>query len=156
LDFVERILRILCGVLLLSFVLTISADVVLRDISHPWLTAQEWSLAFFVWGSFLGAAVAFRRDQHFKLAAIAESLHGWARIALETFNRLVVLAVAACMAVYGYQFFLTGLTTYIQPSTTPIAPLYAAIPVSGLLIALFCVEELVNGWRKGFEPQPPQ
>ena len=34
---------------------------------------------------------------------------------------------------------------------TPIASLYAAIPISGALIALFAFEQLVNGWRNGFE-----
>jgi TRAP-type C4-dicarboxylate transport system permease small subunit len=43
---------------------------------------------------------------------------------------------------------------------TPIASLYAAIPLSGALIALFAVEQLVNGWRNGFdhpaEPSEPE
>jgi len=37
-----------------------------------------------------------------------------------------------------------------MPSMTPIASLYAAIPLSGALVALFTVEQLVNGWRNGF------
>jgi TRAP-type C4-dicarboxylate transport system permease small subunit len=46
-----------------------------------------------------------------------------------------------------------------MPSMTPIASLYAAIPLSGALIALFAFEQLVNGWKNGFEghdePEPP-
>jgi TRAP-type C4-dicarboxylate transport system permease small subunit len=42
-----------------------------------------------------------------------------------------------------------------MPSLTPIAVLYAAIPVAGALVALFTVEELVNGWRRGFEGAAP-
>ena len=38
-----------------------------------------------------------------------------------------------------------------MPSMTPIASLYAAIPISGALIALFAIEQLVNGWRNGFD-----
>ena len=33
---------------------------------------------------------------------------------------------------------------------TPLASLYAPIPLSGALVALFAVEQLVNGWRNGF------
>ncbi len=33
---------------------------------------------------------------------------------------------------------------------TPLASLYAAIPLSGALVALFAVEQIVNGWRHGF------
>jgi TRAP-type C4-dicarboxylate transport system permease small subunit len=43
------------------------------------------------------------------------------------------------------------------PSGTPIASLYAAIPLAGALIALFTVEQLVNGIRNGFDhPEPPE
>jgi len=42
-----------------------------------------------------------------------------------------------------------------MPSMTPIASLYAAIPASGLLIALFTIEQLFNGWRYGFESTEP-
>jgi TRAP-type C4-dicarboxylate transport system permease small subunit len=35
----------------------------------------------------------------------------------------------------------------------PIAYLYAPIPVSGALIALFSVEQIVNGLRHGFVTQ---
>jgi len=34
---------------------------------------------------------------------------------------------------------------------TPLASFYAAIPLSGAFVALFTVEQLVNGWRNGFE-----
>jgi TRAP-type C4-dicarboxylate transport system permease small subunit len=43
-----------------------------------------------------------------------------------------------------------------MPSMTPIASLYAAIPIAGALIALFTIEQLVNGCRKGFDHPEPQ
>jgi len=55
------------------------------------------------------------------------------------------------MIVFGYINFLTGFGSFLMPSITPIAVLYAAIPVGGVLVALFTVEELINGWQQGFE-----
>src|SRR5262249_36730217 len=51
----------------------------------------------------------------------------------------------------------TGFGSFLMPSLTPIAVLYGAIPVAGGLVALFTVEELINGWRRGFEgaDRPP-
>jgi TRAP-type C4-dicarboxylate transport system permease small subunit len=44
-----------------------------------------------------------------------------------------------------------------MPSLTPIASLYASIPIAGALIALFTIEQLVNGLRKGFDhPEPTE
>ncbi len=65
-------------------------------------------------------------------------------------NRLVVLGAALCMVYFGYLNFLSGFGNFRMPSLTPLASLYAAIPLSGALIALFTVEQLVNGWRNGF------
>jgi TRAP-type C4-dicarboxylate transport system permease small subunit len=156
LDLFERALMILCALLLLAFTVSELADVFFRTIKHPWLDANEFEIGFFVWGVFLGMGVAVRRDQHFRLTAVAQSLRGPKRWLIETFNRLVILAVATSMMVFGYVNFLTGFGGFLMPSLTPIAVLYAAIPVAGALVALFTVEELVNGWRRGFEaPEGP-
>ena len=58
------------------------------------------------------------------------------------------------MVYFGYLNFLRGFGSFRMPSLTPIASLYAAIPLSGLLIALFTIEQLVNGWRNGFDHPP--
>jgi TRAP-type C4-dicarboxylate transport system permease small subunit len=156
LDPFEYGLMVVCGLLLLGFTLSELGDVVFRLMNRPWLSAQEFSIAFFVWGVFMGGAVAVRREQHFKLTAITESLHGVRRTALETFNRLVVFLVGIGLLYFGYLNFLTGFGSFLQPSRTPIAVLYAAIPVSGALIALFSLEHLINGWRHGFEGDEPE
>jgi TRAP-type C4-dicarboxylate transport system permease small subunit len=155
LDLLEQTLMVLAGLLLLGFIVSVMADVGLRILSHPWLEAAEWTLGCFLWGSFLGGAVAVRRNEHFKLAGIATTLRGWPRTLLETFNRLVLIGVALCMAIFGYQLFVTGFTAYLQPSTIPLAIVYAAIPVSGALVALFGLEELINGLRYGFVSDNP-
>ena len=69
--------------------------------------------------------------------------------------RLVVLGVAGFLVYFGYINFLRGFSSFRMPSLTPIASLYAAIPISGALIALFTIEQLVNGCRNGFDhPEP--
>jgi TRAP-type C4-dicarboxylate transport system permease small subunit len=153
LDGLERALMILCGITLLGFSLSVMCDIVTRTIGHPWLSLQEITSTFFAYGIFTGAAVATRRNDHLYLTAVAEALHGKARIAVETLIRLVVLGVALCMVWFGYLNFLNGFSSFRMPSQTPVASLYAAIPLSGALIALFAIEQLVNGWRNGFNRQ---
>jgi TRAP-type C4-dicarboxylate transport system permease small subunit len=109
---------------------------------------------FFVYGIFIGAAVATRRNDHLHLTAFAETLRGGARLAVETLIRLVVLGVALCLVYFGYINFVRGFGSFRMPSMTPIASLYAAIPLSGALIALFTIEQLVNGLRNGFDRKP--
>lgn len=151
LDVLERFLMVVCALLLLGFTLCELADVSFRTIDRPWLDAGEFEIGFFVWGVFLGMGVAVRRDQHFRLTALGQSLRGRKRLLVETLNRLVILGTAVCMIVFGYRNYLNGFGSFLMPSVTPIAVLYAAIPVGGALAALFTIEELVNGWRRGYE-----
>jgi TRAP-type C4-dicarboxylate transport system permease small subunit len=75
---------------------------------------------------------------------------------IEAMIRLVVIGVGLFLTWFGYVNFLRGFASFRMPSMTPIASLYAVIPLSGILIALFTIEQLVNGIRNGFDhPEPP-
>lgn len=150
----EKFLMALCGVSLVGFSTSTLLDVVTRTIGHPWLFLQEVTSTFFIYGVFIGAGVATRRNDHLYLTAIAEALHGRRRLAVEVFNRLVVLGVGLCMVYFGWLNYLKGYQSFRMPSMLPIAYLFAAIPVSGVLVTLFSVEQLWNGWRNGFEGAP--
>lgn len=151
LDGLERVLMWLCGTAITGFTVLVCCDIVTRTIGKPWLWLQEAMMTFFIYGIFIGVAAATRRNDHLYLAVLAESMTGHRRMFFEIFNRLVVLAVASCMIWYGYLNFLDGFKSLRMPSMTPLSSLYAAIPLCGILVVLFTVEQLVNGWRHGFE-----
>jgi TRAP-type C4-dicarboxylate transport system permease small subunit len=142
---------ILCGVAIAGFTVSVTCDIVTRLLRSPWLWLQEVTMTFFIYGVFIGTAAATRRNDHLYLAAVAESMSGRKRLALETFSRLVVLGVAFCLVWFGYLNVLDGFKSLRMPSMTPLASLYAGIPLCGALVALFTVEQLVNGWKNGFE-----
>jgi TRAP-type C4-dicarboxylate transport system permease small subunit len=152
LDPLERGLMLLCGLCLAGFTATTLLDIVSRLTGHALLWPQEVTSAFFIYGVFVGAAVATRRGDHLQLSAIAEALGGRARSVVEVVNRTVVLAVGLWMVVYGWQNFLTGFGSFRMPSMLPIAYLYVPIPACGALVALFSFEQIINGLRHGFAP----
>ena len=157
LDRLELGLMILCGLLCFGFSLSVMFDIITRTIGHPWLWLQEVTSTLFIYAIFVGAAVATRRNDHLYLTAISEALHGTPRLIVEIIIRLVVLGVAFCLIWFGYINFLRGFGSFRLPSGTPIASLYAAIPLSGVLIGLFTIEQLINGVTKGFDhPEPPE
>jgi TRAP-type C4-dicarboxylate transport system permease small subunit len=155
LDPLENWLVVLCGVCITGFSVLVLADVLTRAIGAPWLWVQEATMSFFLYGIFIGVAAATRRNDHLYLAVLAESMTGNKRLFFEIFNRLVVLGVAFCMIYFGYLNFLDGFKSLRMPSMTPLATLYAAIPLCGALVALFTIEQIVNGWRNGFADISP-
>jgi TRAP-type C4-dicarboxylate transport system permease small subunit len=154
-DKLELALMIICGVLCFGFSLSVTADIVTRTIGHPWLWLQEATSTLFIYAIFVGAAVATRRNDHLYLTAVSEAMHGTPRLIVEIIIRVVVLGVAFGLIWFGYINYLRGFGSFRLPSGTPIASLYAAIPLSGVLIGLFTIEQLVNGIRNGFDhPEP--
>jgi TRAP-type C4-dicarboxylate transport system permease small subunit len=95
-------------------------------------------------------ALAARRNEHMYLAEIVQTMSGNKRRNLEVFSRLVVLVVALCMVVFGYQNFLLDMGSFRMPSLIPLGYYSISVPISGALIALFQVEQIVNGLKNGF------
>src|SRR5260370_19548805 len=95
LDRLEKVLMALGGISLAGFTTSVMFDIATRTIGHPWLWLQEVTSTFFVYGIFIGAAVATRRNDHLHLTAVTETLHGANRLVVEILIRLVLLGVAA-------------------------------------------------------------
>ena len=150
LDGLEWALMILCGMCLAGFTISVLFDVVTRTIGHPWLWLQEVTMAFFTYGVFVGTAVATRRNDHLYLIGHDR---GDARDACAVLRGVQPQCRAAGRARHGRVWLAElpeGFSSFRMPSMTPIAYLYWPIPVCGALVALFSVEQIVNGLRHGF------
>ena len=141
---------VLCGVCLVGFTMSVFCDVVTRTMGRPWLWLQLVTTGFFAYGVFIGMAVAIRRHDHLYLSEITRRTSGVTRTTIETVNRLVVLGVALAMVGYGYKNFRLDLGSFRAPSLIPLGTYTIIVPISGVFIAVFAIEQLVNGWRRGF------
>ena len=150
-DRLEAALMVLCGVCIFMFTLTVFCDVVTRTLGAPWLWLQQVTTAFFAWGVFVGMAAATRRNDHFYLSEITKRMTGPRRTAVESFNRLVILVVALLLVWFGWKNAALDLGSYRMPSLVPLTVYSGVVPMAGVLIALFAIEQLVNGLKHGFE-----
>jgi TRAP-type C4-dicarboxylate transport system permease small subunit len=150
-DKLEALLMILCGVCISMFTLAVFCDVVTRTLGVPWLWLQQVTTAFFAWGVFVGMAAATRRNDHFYLSEITKRMTGAPRSVIETVNRVIVLIVALLLVWFGWKNAVLDLGSFRMPSLIPLTVYTAIVPVAGALIALFAIEQLVNGWKNGFE-----
>ena len=150
-DPLEALLMILCGLCISMFTLAVFLDVLTRTIGLPWLWLQQVTTAFFAWGVFVGMAAATRRNDHFYLTEITKRMSGAPRTAIEITNRVIVLVVSILLVWCGTQNALLDLGSYRMPSLIPLTVYTAIVPAAGVLIGLFTLEQLVNGWKHGFE-----
>lgn len=150
LDWIEATLYVLCGFCIIGFSLCVLCDVVTREIGRPWLWLQQFTTGFFAWGVFLGMALAARRNDHMYLAEIVHSMQGAKRRNFEVLSRLVVLIVAIFLTVFGWQNFLHDMGSFRMPSLIPLGFYTLSVPIAGVLVALFQIEQIVNGLQNGF------
>jgi TRAP-type C4-dicarboxylate transport system permease small subunit len=142
LDPLEAGLMILCGVCMAGFTLCVFLDVLTRELGVPWLWLQQ---------VFIGIAAASRRHEHIYLAEITRRMRGRKRLAIETANRVIVLIIAGFMVWFGYRNAVLDWGAYRMPSLIPMTFYTGIVPISGVLVALFMVEQIINGWKHGFE-----
>ena len=149
-DWLEAGLMILCGICITMFTLAVFLDVLTRSIGTPWLWLQQVTTAFFAWGVFVGMAAATRRNDHFYLTEITKRMTGAPRTSIEVANRVIVLVVSVLLIWCGTQNALLDLGSYRMPSLIPLTVYTAIVPIAGVLIFLFTLEQLVCGWQNGF------
>src|SRR4029078_13336669 len=151
LDPLEAFLMVMCGVSIFMFTLTVLLDVVTRTIGLPLLWLQQVTTAFCAGGVFIGMAAATRRNDHFYLTEITKRMTGAPRQTIEIVNRLVVLVVAVLLVWGGTQNALLALGRSRMASLIPLTVYTAIVPIAGVLIFLFTLEQLICGWQNGFE-----
>ena len=150
-DKLEAVLMVLCGVCIFMFTLAVFCDVVTRTLGVPWLWLQQLTTGCFAWGIFIGMAAATRRNDHFYLTEITKHLTGSKRSVIEVANRVIVLIVGLMLVWFGWQNALLDMGSYRMPSLVPLAVYTGIVPVAAVLVVLFTIEQLVNGWKHGFE-----
>jgi TRAP-type transport system small permease protein len=153
LDWLEAALYILGGVCIIGFSLSVLFDVASRELGRPWLWLQQFTTGFFAWGVFIGMALAARRNDHMYLAEIVHAMQGRKRQMIEVFSRLVVFVVAMFMLIFGWSNVLNDMGSFRMPSLIPLGYYTLSVPIAGALVALFQVEQIVNGLKNGF-PDP--
>ena len=126
-------------------------DIVTRTVGYPWLWLQEATMTFFIYGIFIGVAAATRRNDHLYLAVLAE--------VDDRQSQALLRDIQSPGRARGRRlhdlFRLPERSRRLQEPAhavddAAVDPL-CGDPAGGILVALFTVEQIVNGWKNGFE-----
>jgi TRAP-type C4-dicarboxylate transport system permease small subunit len=145
--FTARVLGVLCVLIFAALVADVLWGVATRYIigrQASW--SEELARFLLVWLSMIGAALAYIQHSHLGVDILTRSLDPSARRVARATGQLVVFLFAAAVMVYG------GTTLFIERwnagqvmSALPMrkAWFYLSIPVSGSLITLFALDQLI-------------
>ncbi|ATH78099.1 TRAP transporter small permease [Vreelandella stevensii] len=141
-DVLEWLLTCMAGSLFAAFILTVLYQVVARNylkISVSW--TDEVAMACFIWSVFIGAAVALRKRKHYVVDAFPSRFVVTQRV-LRLFGSVACLPVIYVLIVHGHVLVDMGWNRRSVALGTPMAYVFAAIPVAGVAMLLFSIETI--------------
>lgn len=107
--------------------------------------ALETNRILFILIGFLGSAVAFRRGRHVRFEFLERKLASRrAQVALSLVTSLSALLFGLILMKEGYASALTQLNAFLPATRLSRAWLFAPIPISGLLVAIYALHEIVR------------
>lgn len=132
---------------------TVAYNVFMRFVvnrSVGW--ADELSRFIFVWISFLGAVVAFGKDEHVGLDFLIRKIRApGIRRVITAIQHTMVLLVLVVLTWFGFQASLT--VRNVSPALSiPMNVFYLIVPLCGLLMCVLGFGKLVGALRGSEHP----
>ncbi|MHC4192288.1 MAG: TRAP transporter small permease [Planctomycetota bacterium] len=128
----------LVTILIISTTLQVLTRFVIR---RPLIWTEEVSRFSFVWMVFLGASLGVYYREHFMLEFILERLTTRWRARINLILHVAVSSMAVLLTVVGYEYAIKGLTEVSPATRMQMFWIYLAIPVSGVLMLTYLVEQ---------------
>jgi len=135
----ENVLNVIIGILLASMVVLVFGNVIFRyffNSSIAW--SEEVSRFMLIWLAFLGAVIAFMKNEHLGLDILVKFLPPKASKALVVLADLLVIFALAVMTKGGIDMTVDSFASGWVSSAVPIpyGYVYAVAPVSSGLMLL--------------------
>ncbi|WP_418903581.1 TRAP transporter small permease [Microbulbifer pacificus] len=145
---IEQALAFVLGALLALMVVDVTWQILTRFLPmQPSSYTEEVARYLLVWIGILGGAYAFRKKSHLGIDLLTNALHGAMRKTVQIFVVLVCFAFSASAMVYGgakLMLLTFELKQYSAALNIPMGYVYSVLPLSGLLICLFSLDQLVE------------
>ncbi len=104
------IFKVFVSIVLISMVLMIFVNAVLRYVFNSGISAtEELSRYAFVWVSALGAILAYYQNKHVGVDILVNSLRGIPRLIIQIIAELIVLYALYIMVYGGWTYFVSTL-----------------------------------------------
>lgn len=149
-DSAGRLLGQLLALLMLALVASVAWQVLSRyllAVPAPW--TEELARFLLIWIGLLGAAYAYRTGSHIGFDLLSNRLGApVSRLRVMRLTHAVCLLFAVLVLVIGggaLMLLTWELRQYSAAMGVPVALVYAALPLSGLLIAGFATEKILTG-----------
>ena len=143
-----------CVILFMAMTIIGTYQIVTRYFFNSPSTVSEEIITYsFTWLAILTASVVFGQRGHLCMSFIYNKFTGRARVFLDIFSEILVLATALLLLLYGGMYMVQMNTTQLTASLgVSMGLMYAVLPISGVIITIYCLLNLVDMVRKLGDP----
>jgi TRAP-type C4-dicarboxylate transport system permease small subunit len=142
----------ICMVLVVALAVVVFLQVFNRFVlKAPLAWSEDLAMLLFQWVAFLGAAVGVKRTRHFGIELVVKKLSAKARHGVEILIPWIMGLVALTMITEGYKLVLFNKNRIYASMDLSYIWAYSAIPVSGVLIIIFLVQQEIQRLRSSRE-----
>lgn len=141
--------------LLFAFMVCIGTyQIVARYFFNSPSTVSEELLTYsFTWMALLAAAYVFGKRDHMRMSFLADKITGKPKLILEIAIEILIMAMMACVMIFGgFSIMKLTMTQSTASLGIPMGVIYTIIPVSGILIfvyGLLNIVDLCSGAKEG-------
>ena len=150
---INTVIKIAC-ILLFGFMVIIGTyQILVRYIFNSPSTVSEELLTYsFTWMSLFAAAYVFGKREHMRMGFLADKLNKKKLTILNAIIEIIIIAFALIVMVYG-GISITSLSMTQKTASLgiPMGYVYIVIPITGVVIAVYGVLNVICLIRKGEE-----
>ena len=146
-DGLDRVLTVVCAVLLTVMVATIFVQVLARYVflaSTPW--SEEVAVYCFIWVVLLGTSLGVRDHAHLVADLLPETMGPFWDKVLTAFVYGTVTVTAAVFLWFGSTYAILGMTRLSFSMGFPMFYMYVSLPITGAAMLLFLIERYHALW----------
>lgn len=138
---VARTIKFLIAVLMVILVGLVFAQVFYRYIlSYPLSWSEELARFVMIWLLLLATSLGVRTKAHAAVEILLNYTHNKSKKIIVIISHLCTLMFGIILAVYGVLFTLNTGSVLSTTLNIPMSFIYLSVPVSGILIVLFQLE----------------
>ena len=154
--YLDKILEIVCSVVLLVMILMVMWQVIARSIlNNPSTLTEEFVRFSLVWLAMLASAYVVGKKSHLSVTLLSDSLNEKNKRILEIIIQVLFIIFSVIIMIYGGSRATSLTMSQISPSLgIPLGLVYLSVPVSGVFMLIYSVINLFTIISQQLVEQP--
>ena len=154
--YMDLLLNVMAGASLLAMVLLTTWQVITRYLlKNPSTWSEELVSYLFAFASLFGAAIVSGERNHMNIGIVVEKMSHKMQIVFGILAEVVAMLFSGAILIYGgIQISSLAMGQMTSSLNMPIGVFYVAMPVTGVLIILYSILNIVGILRGDLTPLP--